>query len=446
MPDTRQDSRFAGNPLVTGEPHLRFYAGAVLKADDGLPIGTLCVLDHAPRSLTSVQQAALRVLARQVMKQLELRRSVLAREADLAAKTRILRQADALLTIGEEFRAMGRRDAIMSRALQVLGRTLDAPLAGYARPEPTGEAWIVESEWSAPGAHAIPTGPSIRLPVPHLERLRRGEVLAEEGKSARPSPGNVGQLFGPGAHLAVPVVENGLLVGLFYVGDHAPRHWVLDEHSFAKGIADRFDAALARVRAEDEQRVLNEELSHRLKNTMAMIQAIALQTLRHVSERDAVEAFEKRLMALSRAHDVLLQRTWSAARIMEVVESVLTLHGDRGRFDVEGPDVALGPRSTLSLSLLLHELSTNAVKYGALSNGHGRVDLAWHVEAGGDGRSLVLWWRETGGPPITEPTQTGFGSRLIQMGLAGTGHVTRRYPSSGLEAEFRAPIAFLSGN
>ena len=187
--------------------------------------------------------------------------------------------------------------------------------------------------------------------------------------------------------------------------------------------------------------MLNHELSHRLKNTLAIVQSIAAQTLRGVSERDMVEAFERRVLALSRAHDVLMQRSWSAARMRAVMESVLALQTDLDRFAFDGPDLDITPEAALSLSLLLHELATNALKYGALSAAGGKILVRWRAEDGGDPH-LVLDWTEQGGPPVTaQPSRKGFGSKLIRMGLLGTRVADLCYNPNGLRAEFRAPLA-----
>ena len=152
-----------------------------------------------------------------------------------------------------------------------------------------------------------------------------------------------------------------------------------------------------------------------------------------------VDGFEQRVLALSRAHDVLLQKSWSAARLRAVAEGVLALQADLDRFTLDGPDMDVSPEAALSLSMLLHELATNAVKYGALSNVAGRVAVRWRADAE---RSLVLDWSERGGPPVEEqPKRRGFGSRLIRMGLLGTRVADVRYEPEGLCAEFRAPLA-----
>jgi two-component sensor histidine kinase len=120
----------------------------------------------------------------------------------------------------------------------------------------------------------------------------------------------------------------------------------------------------------------------------------------------------------------------------DVIRNVTATIQPADRFDISGPPLTIGPRATLSLSMLTHELSTNAVKYGALSVPGGKVSAHWSTE----GDELMLRWRETNGPETKPPARRGFGSRLIQMGLIGTGGVALRYPESGFEGEFRAPL------
>lgn len=279
IPDATKDARFDCNPLVTSENGLRFYAGALLKTAEGYAIGTVCVLDYRPRELSSIQQDTLKVLAHQVMRQLELRRT--------------LRERDA---------------------------------------------------------------------------------------------------------------------------------------------------------AQAQQAVLNAEIAHRMKNTLAMVQAIATQTLKAVSERDAVDAFTRRITAMSAAHDQLLQQDWTAASLAAVIRPMLELHGDNGRILTSGPNVELGPRATVSISLLLHELATNAAKYGALSRPEGKVSLSWLVDDTAAEPMLRMTWQESGGPPASEPTQLSFGSRLIRMGLLGRGGVDKQWLPGGLIARFAAPMADIKGS
>lgn len=274
VPDATKDARFDCNPLVTGEPGLRFYAGALLKTEDGHAVGTVCVLDYQPRELTDLQNDTLKLLARQVMRQLELRKALRER-------------------------------------------------------------------------------------------------------------------------------------------DEAQRH----------------------------QAVLNDEIAHRMKNTLAMVQAIASQTLKGVKERDAVEAFGHRIAAMGAAHDQLLQQDWAAASLHSVVSPMLKLHGDGGRITASGPNIELGSKATVSISLLLHELATNATKYGALSIPDGKVDVSWAVDNLREEPLMTLTWAEAGGPPVVEPAKASFGSRLIKMGLLGNGGGEMLWHPSGLVAQFKATLA-----
>ncbi|USU05474.1 sensor histidine kinase [Sphingomonadaceae bacterium OTU29MARTA1] len=204
------------------------------------------------------------------------------------------------------------------------------------------------------------------------------------------------------------------------------------------GMIDTVMETTASVRARIQAEVLNHELGHRLKNTVAMMQSLVLQTLRDVPDRGAVAALMERVAAMGHAHDVLLASNWAAADLRVVAATVLAPHDPGDRFTLHGPPVTLGPRAVLGLSLMLHELATNAAKYGALSVSDGHVTLDWRIHDG----ELALFWRERDGPVCTAPARTGFGSRLIDRGL-GRGRVSRRYPATGVEVDLHVPTAEL---
>ena len=246
--------------------------------------------------------------------------------------------------------------------------------------------------------------------------------------------------LGLAAFVTMPVRQSGRTVTVFLVHDREPRVWPDETLAFLRNVVDRVEVGVARLQAEADQRVLNQELSHRMKNSFAMVQAIASQTLRHVPDRGPVEAFIQRLHALSAAHDVLLQKNWAAAMLGSIVTNVLTPLVPADRVHIEGPALDLAPRATLSVSLLLHELTTNALKHGSLLESAGRVRVTWHVTDPDGSAELVLDWKESDGPPVSQPTHRGFGSRLIRAGLAGTGGVDVRYLFEGLEARFTAPL------
>ncbi|MBV1795906.1 PAS domain-containing sensor histidine kinase [Siccirubricoccus sp. G192] len=207
-----------------------------------------------------------------------------------------------------------------------------------------------------------------------------------------------------------------------------------------------------RKRLELRQRLLIGELNHRVKNTLATVQAMAAQTLRPAEAPErAVPSFTARLRTLARAHDVLTREGWHGAWLADVVAEATAAHQEAGgeRFRITGPPVRIGPRMVLSLAMALHELATNATKYGALSAEGGWVGIAWHVEGGArDAGSragepmLRLRWREHGGPPVVPPVRRGFGSRLLGRALAAelAGKVRLDFAEAGVACDIDAPL------
>ncbi len=217
------------------------------------------------------------------------------------------------------------------------------------------------------------------------------------------------------------------------------------------GTPIRLPGALVDVteRRENEQRLqlLMEELAHRSKNTLAVVQSIAGQTMRGEGAiAEARQALIARLQALAAAHDVLLQNSWTQAGLQSLVESTARLHAsgpDAGtRLLIDGPEVTLAPQAALSFAMVLHELGTNAVKYGALSTPAGHVEVRWSVI---DGDRLDFSWSEHDGPAVLTPSRQGFGSRLIQRSLAADLQATvdHAYPPEGVVLTLQAPLAAL---
>ena len=177
-----------------------------------------------------------------------------------------------------------------------------------------------------------------------------------------------------------------------------------------------------RVQSEQQQEVLNQELAHRMKNQLAMVQAIVSQTMRSADDlADARKSITDRIQVLGRAHDMIQVGVGGRTGVRQIAEAVVNLHSDlrNQQFTIEGPAIALGSKQALSLSLILHELATNAFKHGALSVEHGQIDLRWTVEMQDNIEHFVLNWIERDGPTVFEPASTGSGSRLIKAGLAG---------------------------
>ncbi len=203
-------------------------------------------------------------------------------------------------------------------------------------------------------------------------------------------------------------------------------------------------------RAEDHLKLLVNELNHRVKNTLATIQSIAAQTFRgDGASAQARAAFEARLIALSEVHTVLTATNWEGANLREIASRALapfrSSAGQPERFGADGADVRLRPQAALALAMAFHELASNAVKYGALSTERGRVTLGWALD---DGR-LRIAWSENGGPGVSQPASTGFGTRLIEQGLAreldGEVHLDYRPTGVVCTMDIPAPVEGESG-
>lgn len=208
-----------------------------------------------------------------------------------------------------------------------------------------------------------------------------------------------------------------------------------------QNITRRHDAKVALQKKADQQGLLNRELHHRVKNLFSMILAITSQSLRRLTEQGPVQALQNRLRAMSAANDILLQQDWQAAKIGDIALAVARETGLPERLHISGPEVLLDAQTTLNLTMMLHELGTNALKYGAFSVPDGRVNLTWSTEEAQKGRILHLHWRERGGPPAVKPTHRGFGSQLVQMGVAHGGEVDLDFAEEGLTVTVAAPIA-----
>lgn len=202
------------------------------------------------------------------------------------------------------------------------------------------------------------------------------------------------------------------------------------------GFVDTVVETTATVRARADFAILTQELNHRLKNTLAIIQAITAQTLKEVEPQEPARAFRERIVALGKAHDVLLSQGWSSVSLREVAAQTLGPLDGRSQIAIEGPATSIGSRATLMLSLILHELATNAAKYGALSVPDGCVTLYWVVED----NILHLRWRERDGPHVQTPNHSGFGLRLIERGFGPSSTVKMHVSKAGFEFEILVPM------
>lgn len=221
-----------------------------------------------------------------------------------------------------------------------------------------------------------------------------------------------------------PIVEaNGAISGVFVEGVDVSDH----------------------VQAEEHLHLMNKELIHRVKNTLSMVSAIATQTFRERQTGRDTEllAFQGRLAAFAKAHDTLTATTWATASIREVVKDALEPHKiPKERISVSGPEIILGSKQALSLSLAIHELATNATKYGALSSASGKVVISWQQDVDSGGPTFRFLWEESGGPKVVIPTKKGFGTQLITRALRADfgGSVRFEYAPNGVVCRLFGPM------
>lgn len=507
--DATQDARFAENPLVTGDPNLRFYAGAPLETPDGYPLGTLCVLDNRPREISAGQQRSLAALARQVITQLELRQALARQRADEHRHRMILDSAVDYGIITIDLRGLvtswsaGAHNLMGWSEAEMRGRPCDdfftpedraagAPEremgAALTVGRGTDERWHVRKDgtrfWAS--GEMMPLTDDDGVPIGFLKILRDRTAqhdMQKELEAGAESTRRALEAGAMGAWEATPELrelrwdsrtrellghtqdepldyetsflarvhpedrdmvkamnETALAQGGSGTIDISYRtisaadgreRWVHARGALAVGLdgEPRYYGTVRDITPEKEaeahRRLLTGELQHRIKNTLAVVQAIVSQSLRNVATpAEARDAIAERLSTLSHTHDLLTQTSWTVAPIAAIVQGATQLHGSKpGRILIGGPDILLAARAALAFSMSLHELATNAAKYGALSNQVGHVEITWTIEKEQSGEyegedMLVLSWREFGGPPVNLPDRTGFGTRLM-TGLGG---------------------------
>lgn len=414
VPDALADPRFANNSLVHGPLHLRAYAGVVLRSLEGVPIGALCVLDTEPRVWDETGLKTLRALARLVMTQLEYRRTLAQRDAALkeqALSAEKIQSANLARELALDAAQLGRwdhRPAVGERffdrrAREILGLLPDEPEnleSTLARIHPDDRPRIKDA--IAAVLRPDRTGPyDVEMRILHRDGAVRW--VSAKGRT-----------------------------------------------TFEDGVCTRFIGVLQDINerkvGEERRLLLTNELNHRVKNSLALAQAVVDASLRGAKTLDEGRATATaRIRALSHAHDILTSETWSSAAVFDIVLAMVnSLTLDPARIVVKGEGLRLGPRAALQLSLALHELATNASKYGALSNETGKVEITWSADHE-EPRGFHFAWREHGGPPVAAPTTRGFGSRLIERATAAAfeGEVKLAFHPQGVLWTIDAPLAGL---
>lgn len=347
---------------------------------------------------------------------------------------------------------------LLRQAASLPFRSGEAQLLERAREaEEQHEALLAESEdfrrlfQLAPGFFAVLTGPDHVFTFANDAYVRLVGGRAVIGRPLREAlPEIEGQGF---IEMLDSVYTSGAPVGgqasrvlLRQADGSAPRETFLDfsydairdpdgtiSGVFVQGM-DRTDA----VNTQRRQRLLLAELNHRVKNTLASVQSIVTQTLRSAPDPDAARrAVEARLKALSNAHNLLSAEEWASARLAAIVDHELSIFVN-ARIDGGAHDVILSPKASIALALMVHELATNAAKYGGLSVPDGGVAVGWRIEADG---TLAITWREEGGPPASPPARKGFGTRMIEGVVQGelAGAWTPDYGANGFSCAIRIP-------
>lgn len=401
VPDATRDPRFANNELVTGAEHVRFYAGAPLVSPEGVPLGSLCVIDREPRpeGISELQRDGLRVLARAVMRRLDARRKgreAAARESEGARTMREI--ADLVPAIIWSADADGRFDYYNSRWHEGTGLPRPKDATGWldvVHPEDTGNARVA---WTASFAEGRPFESEFRL---------------------KQADGSWRWMMSR----ALPVHGN----------DGAVRRW----HGTLTDIDDSH-------RRSETRDILARELSHRIKNIFAVVGGlVAIRARRHEAAQEFAAELNAAIRALGRAHDFV--RPVEGAKgdsLRGLLGELMAPYSDGdARVSLTGDDCQIGPHAATPLALIFHELATNSVKYGALSTDDGRVEIA--IECCEPDEMARIAWRERGGPVLAGQGTEGFGTRLVKMSIEGQlgGRLDRRFGPEGLEIDLVIPAA-----
>lgn len=410
VPDATLDPRFAENPLVTGDPFIRFYAGAPLVTEDGVPLGSLCVIDRVPRSgLTPLQQQGLRLMAAQVMGAMGYRKKTniqrtneaVARQAlsETEQKFRVL--ADTMPQMVWSTLPDGHHDYYNARWYEFTGvpegSTDGEGWNGMFHPDDQDKAW---ERWR----HSLATGEPYE--IEYRLRNAEGKFRWTLGRALpiRDADGNITRWFGT----CTDIHEQKLLM--------------------------------------DQREMVSQELSHRIKNIFSVINGlIGLSTRTHPQLKDLANELRGRIMSLGKAHDFVRphsarsQPTAAQATLKGLLDQLLSAYqSEAQRVLITGGDVRIDDRSATPLALTFHELATNAAKYGALSTVTGRVviDIAESAD------DVVIGWSESGGPRIDQaPSVEGFGSRLIGLSVSNQlgGRISHAWNPDGLHVVATIP-------
>ena len=409
--DAAKDPRFAANPLVTGEPGIRFYVGAPLRTIDGVPLGSLCVIDVVPHAeISALQLRGLETMAQAVMTLFEANRGLIARDAETStARTERDDRALRFATLADTMPQMvwstlpdGYHDYYNARWYEFTGTppgsTDGEGWNGMFHPDDQERAW---ERWR--------------------QSLDSGDPYEIEYR-LRDDQGNYRWVLGR----ALPMRNDaGAIVRWF-------------------GTCTDIDE---QKNAQAERELISHELSHRIKNIFSVISGLVTMSGReHPAIQPVASELRDRIIALGQAHDFVRPHSEASRPAQEqsslhgLLEQLLAPYqsADGERIRIDGSDTTIDDRSATPLALLFHELATNAAKYGALSATEGGVGLTTSII----GDHSRIEWREHGGPPVIEAVNSGFGSRLIAMSVERQlgGSIERRWEHDGLQVSVTLPL------
>jgi PAS domain S-box-containing protein len=401
--DASKDDRFCNNPLVTDEPNIRFYAGVPIEADNQ-KIGTLCIIDDKPRVEISPK----------LIEHLE-------QYGKLASKIISFRTDAKLKLISEK-----------QHINEIKRHRLALKASNIA-------AWVWDME-----TDLVDCDQKLRelFGITHLKPIKAQEIFTQI------HPDDVADVEG---QIHSILITDADFKAEFRIPSN--NKWLMGQGSVLSRDEDGKATAIAGVNiditeekhAEEKTNLLLRELNHRVKNTLAMLQSIANQTLKNSrTPEEFKKAFSGRIRSLAAAHTLLSDKEWEPIQLNRLLRDQVNVYVDDidRQLIIEGDEATLGPEEALALGMVLHELATNAAKYGAISKPGGHIQIVTNKTVVDNNDFLTLDWKEVGGPRVTPPETTGFGSIMIKRSLdkiVGS-KVHLEYLPEGVEARIELPI------